>query len=208
MKRFIVASVAAAVVVPVVVVAVGVAGAETGGPAAWQGVHGKKARIANALSAAPAAVSAGARVLDYGAKATDPYVLLRKGDDAWTCFPDWPASPGDDPICYDRSGMRWLDAYNAGKKPHLTTPGIAYRLKGGSDPSLTDPAALEPAKGEHWIAHPPHIVVIPAGKLDEATYGKDAYGGGAWVMWPGTPYAHLHLPVGDSGGMAGMGHTH
>ena len=24
-----------------------------------------------------------------------------------------------------------------------------------------------------------------------------AHGDAAWVMWPGTPYEHLHVPVGD-----------
>lgn len=199
MKRLVAASVAAAVAVPAV--AVGVAHANSSEPA-WHGVQGTQARIANALSAGPSAVVHGARVLDYGAKVTDPYVLLRKGSGAWTCFPDWPDSPGNDPICYDRQGMKWLGAYNAGKKPHLTGPGIAYRLQGGSDPSLTDPAALKPAKGGHWIEHPAHIVVVSPGKLKPSDYG--GYGDDAWVMWPGTPYEHLHLPVGDGG----MAHSH
>lgn len=188
MKRIVIAAVAAAVAVPAVAVGAAQAGSD---------VTAKKARIANAMSAAPRAVSADATVLDYGKAATDPYVLLRKGSGPWTCFPDWPDSPGNDPICYDRQGMRWLTAYNAGAKPRLSGPGIAYRLQGGSDPSLTDPAALVPAKGEKWVAHGPHIVVISPQRLKPADYG--AYGDDAWVMFPGTPYEHLHLPVGDAG---------
>lgn len=193
MKRIAAAALAATVIVPAGVY--GLAHAASTGPGVWIGVTGAKARIANALSAGPAGVVAGATVLDYGKKSTDPYVTLRKGSGAWTCFPDWPDSPGNDPICYDRNGMRWLQAYNLGKKPHLKGPGIAYRLQGGSDPSLTDPAALKPAKGRKWIEHGPHIVVVSPGKLNRADYG--AYGDNAWVMWPGSPYEHLHLPVGD-----------
>jgi hypothetical protein len=38
-------------------------------------------------------------------------------------------------------------------------------------------------------------VIIATGKLDAAAYGSDHHGGGPWVMWPGTPYEHLHLPI-------------
>ena len=195
MKRIAAAALAATVTVPAG--AYGVAYGAGWGPVAGNGLTGAKARIANALSAGPSAVVAGATVLDYGKKATDPYLTLRKGTGAWTCFPDWPESPGNDPICYDRNGMRWLSAYNLGKKPQLPGPGIMYRLQGGSDPSLSDPAALKPAKGRRWISHPPHIVIVSPQKLNPADYG--AYGADAWIMWPGTPYEHLHLPVGDSG---------
>lgn len=202
-KRIVVGCVAAAVVVPAVAVGVSQAAASAESEVhgqKWSGVHGKKARIANALSAAPKAISSGARVLDYGAKATDPFVLLRKGNAEWTCFPDWPDSPGNDPACYDRNGMRWLEAYYAGTKPHLTGPGISYGLQGGGNPSLTDPAATAPAKGDHWFEYGPTIVVFPDGKVDPKAYGNDY--GGSFVMWPRSPYAHLHLPVSDSGGMA------
>lgn len=133
MKRIVIAALAATVATPAL--AIGVA-------QAVPGAAGKKARIANALSAAPGAVSRGATVLDYGKAATDPFVVLRKGNGKWTCFPDYLDSPGDDPYCYDRNGMKWLEAYYAGKKPQLSGPGIIYRLQGGTDPSLSDPAAV------------------------------------------------------------------
>lgn len=197
MKRI---TITALAVVAVPGLAFGVGHAADTGPGAtpnsWQGVQGKKARIASALSAGPTAVVADATVVDYGPKPGDPYVLLRKGSGAWTCLPDWRASPGNDPICYDRNGMRWVGAYNAGKKPHLKGVGVAYRLQGGSDPSLRDPAAVDPAKGEGWISHPPHIVIFSPQKLNPADYGS--HGDDAWIMWPGTAYEHLHLPVGRS----------
>jgi hypothetical protein len=191
MKRIVLAATAAALAVPAVA-----AGVAQAGPDAT----GNKARIANATSAAPAAVSRTATVLDYGKAATDPFVVLRKGSGRWTCFPDHLDSPGNDPYCYDRNGMRWLEAYYAGKKPQLTGPGVIYRLQGGTDPSLTDPAAVVPAKGEKWTFHGPHIVLLSPDRLKPADYGAvnaGAHGDHAWVMWPGTPYEHLHLPVGD-----------
>jgi hypothetical protein len=28
-------------------------------------------------------------------------VVLREGTNGWTCYTDWPVSPGNDPACYD-----------------------------------------------------------------------------------------------------------
>ncbi len=133
-------------------------------------------------------------MLDYPAEGTK-FVGLRKGSNEWTCFPDYRPSPGNDPYCFDKYGMQWVDAYYAGKAPKLEKAGLAYRLQGGSDPSLTDPLATEPAKGEEWVAHGPHLVIFPAGKLDPSAYSGDHHGGGVWVMNPGTAYEHLHVPV-------------
>lgn len=155
---------------------------------------GQQTRIANAESAAPASISRQAAVLDYPAEGTE-FVVLRKGVNEWTCFPDYEPSPGNDPYCFDKYGMQWLDAYYAGKAPKLEKAGLAYRLQGGSDPSLTDPLATVPAKGEQWVAHGPHLVIFPAGGLDASDYSGDHHGGGVWVMNPGTAYEHLHVPV-------------
>jgi hypothetical protein len=41
----------------------------------------------------------------------------------------------------------------------------------------------------------PHIIVFPAGKLDRNVYTTDPHTGGRWIMWAGTPYEHLMVPV-------------
>ena len=68
-------------------------------------------------------------------------------------------------------------------------------MRGGSDPSLTDPFATAPPTGGQYYKSPPYIVVIPAGdprtlKADGVTPGSREV-----VMWGGTPYAHLHVPL-------------
>jgi hypothetical protein len=45
------------------------------------------------------------------------------------------------------------------------------------------------------VIAPPHLMVLfPDPKLLEA-YSTDPGSGGPWVMWKGTPYAHLMVPV-------------
>lgn len=150
-------------------------------------------KIQNAVSAAPMQIAQNATVLDWpGADGTLPE--LRKGTNDWTCLPDFPGSPGNDPICVDQPAMEWFQAYMQKKSPALKQPGLAYMLQGGSDPSNTDPFAEDPAPGEDWMNAPPHVMVFPTGKLDTKVYGT-AMNGGPWIMWAGTPYEHLMMPV-------------
>lgn len=152
-------------------------------------------KIKNAMSGGPRAIAKDATILDWPKKAGGAFLTLRQGDPQWTCVPDYPDSPGNDPWCYDRPTAAWLDAWMTGKKPKLSTPGLSYMLQGGSDASNTDPAATEPAPGEHWMHIPPHIMVMPTQKLDPATYSTDHKSGGPFVMWGGTPYEHYMIPV-------------
>lgn len=155
----------------------------------------KEAKIQEALSAAPETVAKKATVVDYPEKEGGDLVELNKGTNDWTCLPDYPASPGKDPMCLDKQSLLWLQAYLTQKSPNLTQAGLAYMLQGGSDPSNTDPFATKPKEGEDWITTPPHTMVFPIGKLDQTVYSTDPKNGGPWIMFPGTPYEHLMIPV-------------
>ena len=91
--------------------------------------------------------------------------------------------------------MQWFDALIAGTEPNITAPGVAYMLQGGSDPSNTDPLALEPPPGEEWISTPPHVMLLFPGKLDTTLFSTDHHYGGPYVMWAGTPYEHIMMPI-------------
>jgi len=158
----------------------------------------KKAdKIESAMSAATMAISEDARIVDYPEKAGQPLIELREGTNAWTCFPDWQATPGKDPMCFDEMWMRWFDAINSATDPNVKAPGIAYMLQGGSDASNTDPFAMKPEKGEEWVSAPPHIMLIVPGKLDTTHLSTDHHSGEPWVMYAGTPYEHVMIPVED-----------
>ena len=152
-------------------------------------------KIDSAMSAAPMAVSHDATILDYDKDANGKYIVLQKGTNDWTCWSDWADSPGNDPLCYDPSFVKWNDALIAGTAPDITEVGLAYVLQGGSDPSNTDPMAAEPAKGEDWVSAPPHIMILLPKGTDLSQYSTDHTSGKPYIMWAGTPYQHIMMPI-------------
>jgi hypothetical protein len=157
-----------------------------------------KTKIEDAMRAGPSSISEKAAIVDYEMDAAGKFVVLRAGSNGWTCFPDTPGTPSDDPMCLDQTWMDWMDAYMSGKAPDTKVPGLAYMLQGASDASNTDPFATEPAAGEEWVTSPPHLMILVPGKLDQTAFSTDYHAGGPWVMWAGTPYEHLMVPVADA----------
>ncbi len=121
--------------------------------------------------------------------------VLRQGSSGWTCLPNDPSTPSNDPMCLDKNAMEWAKAWKSKAAPKLSGPGIGYMLQGGGSASNTDPFAAKPAAGESWMKEPPHIMIFPAAKLDANVYSSDPHSGGPWIMWGGTPYEHLMVPV-------------
>jgi hypothetical protein len=144
--------------------------------------------IKQALSAAPARIAKSAAVVAPQANGT--MKELRPGTNGFTCLPNDPQTPGTDPMCLDSNGMKWAQAWMAHTKPTNEAPGIAYMLQGGSDISANDPYA-RPDKNTKFIASPPHYMIMWA--FDPATTGLPTTPKktGSWIMWAGTPYAHL-----------------
>jgi hypothetical protein len=155
----------------------------------------KETKIRNAMSAGPKAIAKDATIMDWPAKEGGEPTVLRKGTSDWTCFPDDPTTPANDPMCLDKNSMEWAQAWMGKKEPKLGGPGLGYMLQGGGSASNTDPFATKPAAGEKWMKEAPHVMVFPTGKLDAKVYGTDPHAGGPWIMWAGTPYEHLMVPV-------------
>ncbi len=98
----------------------------------------KDAKIQRALSAAPANIAAGAKVVDMDEKGR--MTVLRDGDNGFTCVAGHPEVVGDSPACLDAAALQWLLDWMAHKpKPTNTRPGILYQLAGGTDWSASDP---------------------------------------------------------------------
>jgi hypothetical protein len=155
----------------------------------------KDERIQNAMSAAPKAIAKDATVLDHPAKEGGEMPVLRKGTNEWTCLPDDPSTPANDPMCLDKMAAQWAQAWMAKTEPKLQAAGIGYMLQGGGSASNMDPFAKKPSPGETWMKEPPHIMIFPTEKLDPGIYSAAMHTGGPWVMWGGTPYEHLMVAV-------------
>jgi hypothetical protein len=150
--------------------------------------------IDSALRAAPRALAAHAAV--SAAQADGSMRTLRKGSNGFTCIPDEPTTPGPDPMCMDPAALEWAGAWMGHKPPPTGKVGLMYMLAGGTDASNTDPYAKSPT-GKHWIKTGPHVMVVGADPAFYAMYPKqaDPDTGVPYVMWAGTPYQHLMVPV-------------
>ncbi len=150
--------------------------------------------ITNAQSAAPPAVGAGAAV--YVPQADGTMKTLRESTNGFWCMPNDPATPGDDPMCGDANSMEWAMSWMAKKDPPKGKVGLIYMLAGGSDASNTDPFATAPTEANNWVKTGRHVMIMNATDM-MAGYPTDAKPDTSkpYVMWSGTPYAHLMVPV-------------
>jgi hypothetical protein len=154
-----------------------------------------EAKIERAMSAGPPEIARSARIIDKDRQGHK--VVLREGSNGFTCMPGNPNVVGDPPMCADGPSMQWAADFEAHKpRPTNTVPGITYMLAGATQRSDSDPydqTSPAVAIGPHWM------IMWP---FDAKTTGlpithRDT---GAYIMWAGSPYAHLHImgrPEGD-----------
>ena len=147
-----------------------------------------QAKIARAISAGPANVASGARIVDTDAQGQ--MVILREGNNGFTCMPGNPRAVADPPMCVDAPALQWFADAKAHKpEPTNTVPGITYMLAGATQRSDSDPndtTSMPIEIGPHWMImwpFDPKITGLP-------TTHKPT---GAYIMWAGSPYAHLHV---------------
>ncbi|HEX9730117.1 MAG TPA: hypothetical protein VGA37_16595 [Gemmatimonadales bacterium] len=152
--------------------------------------HTSEWKMANAMSAAPASVSGAAAIMDWD------HTVLRPGSNGWTCLPDMPETPGNDPMCLDAPWLAWAEAYMGKTTPSITHMGFGYMLAGDSPASNTDPFAEGPTATNEWMEHGgPHLMIVVSDAAQLTGLSHDPTTGGPWVMWRDTPYAHIMVPV-------------
>ncbi|MEE9230619.1 MAG: hypothetical protein V3U86_07930 [Acidobacteriota bacterium] len=148
----------------------------------------KRGKIDRAMSAAPESVSKDATIMDVDG------AVLRKGINGWICMPG--IMPGDNhPMCNDDVWVSLMKAVGARADYSTDRIGISYMLQGDALVSNSDPYATDKNNGDVWIQEGPHLmIVVPdPGTLDGLP--TDPHNGGPYVMWKGTPYAHIMVPV-------------
>lgn len=151
--------------------------------------------INSAMQAAPQSVASKATVVAMGSDGK--MRTLRQGSNGFTCMPDNPTTPGPDPMCLDKAAMDWANAWMSKKTPPQGKVGFMYMLAGGTDASNTDPYATKPSANNNWVKTGPHVMIVGAASEFYDMYPKDAQPDTSvpYVMWPGTPYQHLMIPV-------------
>jgi hypothetical protein len=140
--------------------------------------------------AALAAVLKGATIMNMDANGQ--MKAIEVGTNGWTCM-----DPGGAPMCADEAAMEWAKAWKS-KAPPPQKLGFIYMLRGDNGTSNTDPYATEETPDNNWIKTASHVMIVGTeAKSMTQSYPRDAKPDPAkpYVMWPGTPYEHLMLPV-------------
>jgi hypothetical protein len=149
------------------------------------------ALIADALLAAPPSIQGTATVKDWEGN------ILREGTNEYTCYPTPPQLEGTAPMCLDEPWSVWAGAWMSEGEFEINTVGVAYMLAGDEGASNIDPYAEGPTDDNEWVVEGPHLMIIlpDASALDGLP--TDPENGGPYVMWKGTPYAHIMVPVAE-----------
>ncbi|MBU2360266.1 MAG: hypothetical protein KKB02_15285 [Alphaproteobacteria bacterium] len=146
--------------------------------------------IAEALTAAPANIRDTAVVSDLSGN------ILRDGTSDYTCFPAPDGVAG--PMCMDAEWRRWMAAWMGGTPFTADRVAVAYMLAGDAaegGASNSDPAAPQPTADNEWVVEGPHMMIIAPDPATFAGLPTTIQTDGPYVMWSGTPYAHLMVPV-------------
>lgn len=142
-------------------------------------------KIALAMSAGPAEIAKNATIIDM-----NTMKQLRAGSNGWVCY-----ASIDQPMCLDKQWQAWAKAWMSKSEPKIEDTGIAYMLAGDTGGSNVDPYAKKPTPDNQWVISPAHLMVLLQDPKMLDSYPTDPMNGGPWVMWKGTPYAHLMVPV-------------
>jgi hypothetical protein len=144
--------------------------------------------IAKAKTAAPESIVNEATIVMPQEKGDAK--TLQTGSNGFTCL----VTPDGTPACADANGMEWMKAIGAKATPPDKT-GFIYMMAGDTGTSNHDPHATDKS---HWVQTGPHVMIVgtAAGEM-AGIYPRtlDPDPTQAYVMFPGTPYEHLMLPV-------------
>jgi len=166
-------------------------------PLATAHAQDNASKIANAMSAAPPSIANIAAVVDWPSEPGGAMATLKKGSSDWTCFPDNPGTPGNDPMCVDPPWLEWVDAWVNKREPKITAMGFGYMLQANDSPySNTDPYFEGPTADNEWQeTDVPHLMILVPDDAMLEGMSTDPTNGGPWVMWRDTPYVHIMAPM-------------
>jgi hypothetical protein len=142
----------------------------------------KETQIARAMAAGPRQVSESAGI--EGSDSQGRRIILREGNNGFTCVPGNPKVAGRPASCSNQAAQQWISDLAAGRPaPSNTVAGIIYMQSGATERTGSGATVRI---GPQWIITWPFD---PKASGLSATR-KDT---GAYILWAGTPYAHLHI---------------
>lgn len=149
--------------------------------------------IKQALSAAPRSISKDAAVMIPGEGGM--LETVKTGTNGFTCFPDVDGQEIPDPVCADENATQWIMDLIAKKdKPTNTMPGIAYMAKGGWHWEKDGKIIMNKDEpGARRVKEPPHWMIFWAFDAPKTMLPTMPKKFGAYIMFEGTPYAHLMI---------------
>tara|TARA_B100000965_G_scaffold364305_1_gene347857 strand:+ start:179 stop:754 length:576 start_codon:yes stop_codon:yes gene_type:complete len=156
--------------------------------------YSKEQIIQIAMSAGPENVSGDATIISHDG------TLLREGSNGWVCMPGSPPNENVNPMCVDPAWQKWLQEYMKGSlglsyeyDPNQATFGMSYMLVGDIPVDNNVPFNTDTSEGV-WVAEGPHLMLLlPQELLKDLP--TDPYAGGPYVMWEGTEFVHVMVPL-------------
>ncbi len=145
--------------------------------------------MTDALSAGWPGMAENATVVDWEGN------TLKEGTNGYICLPTPPTLAGNAPMCMDSEWMTWAGAWQNKTDYAAESLGISYMLHGDEGASNIDPYAEGPTDDNEWIVEGAHLMILAPGDLLDA-FPTDPDNGGPYLMWKGTQYAHLMVPIG------------
>lgn len=148
--------------------------------------------IAEARTAAPPVIT------DNATFKTPDGRMLKEGTNDWTCYP---GSPALGPMCNQETWDAMIAALMNQQPFEADRFSVSYMLvgdKGAPGVSNIDPYATEPTPDNDWIKEGPHLMIAvpdPAMLEGLSTDPSDP----VYVMWKGTPYAHIMVKLNPEG---------
>jgi len=155
-------------------------------------------------TAAPSYIAAKCTVVDADG------TVLREGTNGWTAMPANPRGPADPengwkdaheamPMVGDGESFKWVSAFMNGDPPEMDADGWAWMLHGdmGEDNSKQMVLNKEDSAEGQWIESGPHLMLFPKDPATLAGNSTDFNTGAPYIMFKGTGYDHLMIPVED-----------
>ena len=130
--------------------------------------------------------------------------VIREGTNGWRCEAFIPMPEGDfksphdaAPACSDKNSVAWANAYKAGTIPKMEGDGWIWMIHGdlGVDNFIVGTDGQKNAGHKHYIESGPHMMLMPKDPSSLDAQSTDYTSGAPYVMFKGTPYAHLMVPL-------------